>query len=273
MTDKKVLILLGMHRSGTSLLTNWLWSMGLDVGQDLLKGGIGNVNGHFEDRDFHDVHESIFRKNGISYGGLQGPLDIVLDKTDKDQLIKNVESKNASNRQWGWKEPRTCLFLNEYKTILPEAKYLIVYRSCDDVVNSLLKRHIKLFNKNYPAYSRLNKLKFFLKKNIYHDSIVKNNQDAFIQSWVIYNNNILKLIEELNRDQYIICDLKKMLSRDQEIYDQISQDWGFNLKYTDFSEIFDESLISNKTREAISNDSWETILRIEEKFKALLNER
>jgi hypothetical protein len=48
-----------MHRSGTSLISQWLSHCGLHLGERLLGPGIGNAEGHFEDLDFLEFHEQI----------------------------------------------------------------------------------------------------------------------------------------------------------------------------------------------------------------------
>ena len=48
----KVLVILGMHRSGTSLVANWLHDCGLHVGDRLLEGTFANEKGYFEDLIF-----------------------------------------------------------------------------------------------------------------------------------------------------------------------------------------------------------------------------
>jgi len=43
----KFLVILGMHRSGTSLITQWLKNCGLSVGDSLHGADVGNAEGHF----------------------------------------------------------------------------------------------------------------------------------------------------------------------------------------------------------------------------------
>src|SRR6202008_741542 len=114
---------LGMHRSGTSLVANWLYECGLHLGERLLAGSPYNEKGYFEDLDFLDVHEQIFRFNNIAYGGFTPPLDISLNDYYESKIKSLVELKNSLNGQWGWKEPRSCLFIDYYKNLIPSARY------------------------------------------------------------------------------------------------------------------------------------------------------
>lgn len=59
-----------MHRSGTSFIANWLHEYGLNLGDRLLGSGIGNINGHYEDLDFFELHKEILVSNNLSPTGL-----------------------------------------------------------------------------------------------------------------------------------------------------------------------------------------------------------
>ena len=48
--------------------------------------------------------------------------------------------RRKSRKIWGWKDPRTCLFLDFWHSLLPQARYVFVYRHPVEVVLSLLRR-------------------------------------------------------------------------------------------------------------------------------------
>ncbi|MEM7034937.1 MAG: chromosome partitioning protein ParA, partial [Chloroflexota bacterium] len=66
-THQSVVIITGMHRSGTSLVANVLQQGGLNIGQNLLGPGHGNLRGHFEDQDFFHFHDSVLNRMGESW--------------------------------------------------------------------------------------------------------------------------------------------------------------------------------------------------------------
>lgn len=267
MNENKVLIILGMHRSGTSLVANWINSMNLNIGSDLLKGGIGNIEGHFEDREFHDLHEDVLKKNGLIYGGLKGPFKIEISENDRIKFNNLVLNKNIKNTQWGWKDPRTCLFLDEYIRILPDAKFLIIYRDCYEVVNSLIRREIKFFKRNYTKVSRLNKFKYFLWSKRYAKNIERFNSSEFIKTWIFYNEKILSLMASQDASKFIVCDQNKLLKSDENIYNTINKKWGFEIEYVKFNKIFKESLFNKNKDSNKINPFNENVLKIETAFK------
>ena len=55
----KIICITGMHRSGTSLTASWLEHCGLMVHDGNFYGpDTGNPKGHFEDKEFVDLHAS-----------------------------------------------------------------------------------------------------------------------------------------------------------------------------------------------------------------------
>lgn len=147
-----VLITTGMHRSGTSLTASLLQSAGLDVGQNLLEASSSNPKGHFENLDFFTFHQDVLRSSGTSDAGwtVQKEINIPEYYIDKARLLIQ---KNASlTRPWGWKDPRTTLFLNFWGNLIPDAKFLFLYRSPWEVLDSLYRRGDVEFHHN-PSFA------------------------------------------------------------------------------------------------------------------------
>ena len=61
------LIVVGFHRSGTSLLCQLLHRTGLFLGYDLLGAAFSNPHGHFEDIEVFSLHEQILADNGQTW--------------------------------------------------------------------------------------------------------------------------------------------------------------------------------------------------------------
>jgi hypothetical protein len=128
-----------MHRSGTSLVASVLGEAGLDIGPDIGLG-VGQPRGHFEDRDFHDLHEEILAAAGRSC--------FTADEASIQEIPPVFEERaralvaaRADRPFWGWKDPRTCLFLDLWERHLPQARYLFLYRHPVDVALSLWRRN------------------------------------------------------------------------------------------------------------------------------------
>ncbi|MEO0306987.1 MAG: sulfotransferase [Gloeomargarita sp. GMQP_bins_120] len=149
MCEATCFIIAGMHRSGTSYLAALLQSAGVHIGAKLLKPDRGNPRGYFENTEFLEFHMTILESLGLNNGGhvepsirfIRVPEQFV---TEARELIK----KNQVAPYWGWKDPRTTLFLDFWHSLLPDAFFIFTYRRPWEVVDSLFRRGDHLFLKN-----------------------------------------------------------------------------------------------------------------------------
>lgn len=135
------LVICGMHRSGTSLVASVLREAGLDIG---LKGDVvpepGQPRGHFEDRDFHGLHEAILAAAGRTCFTADEASIAVIPAVFEERA-RALAAAREGRPFWGWKDPRTCLFLDLWDRLLPRARYLFLYRHPVDVALSLWRRN------------------------------------------------------------------------------------------------------------------------------------
>lgn len=136
----------GMHRSGTSLLAQWLASSGLPLttGGDI-RPDVSNPRGYCEDLDFVRLHAGHLRRARVfSAGWKLAPKDFLQFTADEAVCATHlVHDRSAAHPAWGWKDPRTTLFLMNWKELTPRLKVIIVWRPCADVAHSLAMRGLK----------------------------------------------------------------------------------------------------------------------------------
>ncbi|HVX52772.1 MAG TPA: sulfotransferase [Chitinophagaceae bacterium] len=242
MQDNKILVILGMHRSGTSLITRWLQSCGLQVGDNLLGPETGNEEGHFEDLDFVRRHENLLLAKKLPHTGLVDKTAGTLSLAQENEIKALIENKNKHYRQWGWKDPRTCLFLDTYRKLLPHVTYLVILRDYESVVSSLLHRDFKGLNRYYQ--SKGNIYRFFLRmKRKYHKNwLYKTYAEKYLDVWIAYNEELLNHAHSVPQN-IIIADYKQLLKDDYSFFQQLMQ-YGFDLRYKSFASVFNEQLIN-----------------------------
>lgn len=142
------LVIGGMHRSGTSLIASLFASAGVPMGEALMGPERGNERGHFEDLEFYRLHQRALAANGLGTEGYacQGPVEVPPALVaEADELL---ERRRGLGRIWGWKDPRTVLFLEFWRPRLPEATFLFVFRRPWEVVDSLFRRGDAAFAMN-----------------------------------------------------------------------------------------------------------------------------
>ncbi len=137
----KTFVILGMHRSATSLISKSLHTQKVCMGKDFLKAADDNPKGFFENKDFLDLNnEILFAAKG---NWLEPPShDAILDvypkfKPDIINLIKNFNKYEL----WGWKDPRTTLTIELFHPHLTNPHYISVFRNPLEVGKSLKKRN------------------------------------------------------------------------------------------------------------------------------------
>lgn len=129
-----------MHRSGTSLTAAILASAGVDMGDRLLGADAANPRGHFEDVDVLLFHQRALAANGMSTDGFVAGGAAEVPTLMRPEAHDLVAARRAKARPWGWKEPRTVLFLDFWERLLPEARFVLVFRRPWEVVDSLFRR-------------------------------------------------------------------------------------------------------------------------------------
>ncbi len=154
--DQPVLIVSGMHRSGTSLLAAVCQSAGLHLGERMMRSTDSNPLGHFEDLDFYEFHQRVLAANGACKEGFLGGVEpLEVPPHLQAAAAGLIDARKRLARPWGWKDPRTTLFLDFWQSLLPAARWLFVVRPPWQVVDSLFRRRDQAFLDNPPFALRV----------------------------------------------------------------------------------------------------------------------
>ena len=142
--NNSILVITGHPRSGTSFTASLLQSAGLHIGQNLMAPGHGNVRGFFEDLGVVDFHEAVLRSQNLHHVGWTTEKHIPVEAQFNDRAQALIENNN-SFPVWGWKDPRTTLFLDFWEQLLPNANFLLLYRAPWEVADSIYRRGDEMF--------------------------------------------------------------------------------------------------------------------------------
>lgn len=201
--SKAPIIIIGMHRSGTTMLTKILEQMGLFVGHKKRKNYEATFfqhmnkwllyqanttwdfpnNFNYIDSEFHAffqtyIEEYLNSPLSVRYWGIRN-------------FINGVRFDNCSF-PWSWKDPVNSITLDFWKSVFPEAKIVHIYRNPIDVAQSLKVREgIRNTNRELTSGQKIKK--YFL-----------NRDYKFVQSYYVQNiDNGIKLweaYETINRE-------------------------------------------------------------------------
>ncbi len=209
-SNNKCLITTGMHRSGTSLGASLLQAAGLSIGNQLLGETVGNLKGHFENLDFLEFHRNVLEENKLHPDGWD--LQTVFYQEQYADIAKKIIAAN-SHLYWGWKDPRTTLFLDFWQALLPNACYLFFYRAPWEVVDSLFRRH--------------------------SDEIFVSRPVLALKTWKFYNEILLKFSLK-NPDKSLLINIDDFISNPIKVLEMINTKFEFKLK-TKVPELFDSN--------------------------------
>ena len=131
-------IVLGMHRSGTSLLTGSLEAAGLNLG-DVNHAAPFNRKGNKENESIRSFHDELLAKNDASWDR-PPKRQIRWERPDEERARSLVEPYVRSARPWGFKDPRTIWMVEGWLRLLPSARIIGVFRHPSLVARSLATR-------------------------------------------------------------------------------------------------------------------------------------
>ena len=151
-TARPPVVILGMHRSGTSMVSELLDDLGLFVGHEL--------QDDHESTYFLDLNEHLFARVGAAWDRPLPVLDF-LACDDAVRMTAEALAADLSGRRirpflnkrttldkfdqpWGWKDPRTVVTLPLWLRVFPGAKLVYIIRNGVDVAKSLMVRERQL---------------------------------------------------------------------------------------------------------------------------------
>jgi hypothetical protein len=147
--DSALIVVLGMHRSGTSALTRAMSALGADFGTNLMPAAEGvNDKGFFEDLDINAINIAVMQAAGADWDTM-APIDINtiepqhLDRLQTDAIA--LLRAKCHGKIFALKDPRIARLLPFWQPIFARIetriKYLIAFRNPISVAKSLSHRN------------------------------------------------------------------------------------------------------------------------------------
>jgi len=148
MTDATAILVLGMHRSGTSATTRVLNLLGAELSPHLLEAQADNEKGFWEHAEAVQIHEELLAALGRTWHDVREMPEDWLQRPASyaaiDKIARLIRRDFAGNTLWAVKDPRMCRLVPLWKEALRRtgvrAVALIVVRKPGEVANSLHAR-------------------------------------------------------------------------------------------------------------------------------------
>ncbi|MEX1307353.1 MAG: hypothetical protein AB1Z19_02390 [Eubacteriales bacterium] len=144
---KTAVLVLGMHRSGTSVLTQVISKMGFHLGAGQLGASEHNVEGHFERKDVIALDDAILRTFGMEWFsfGERVPEMAGVEPRFLKEANRILDGLFGESDAVVIKEPRMCITLPLWEKVLEargvSVKYVFAFRHPKSVALSLKRRN------------------------------------------------------------------------------------------------------------------------------------
>jgi O-antigen biosynthesis protein len=218
--------LTGMHRSGTSLTASWLARCGLPIHDGHLIGAEhGNPRGHHEDGDFVDLHaEAVDTLQPAARGWQVFHRDPMrLFPAQLEQARQIIQARDTKYPVWGWKDPRSVLFLDQWAELIPDLRVLFIWRKAAPVVASLCRRARYTTNPT-----------------------MRVSPAAASRLWRAYSYRILRWKLD-HPDQAILVSFDDVMTGGDFVLDLMADRWGVTLSRVPIDTLIDTDLRRHRT--------------------------
>lgn len=137
-------LVLGMHRSGTSALTGMLRLLGTELGSHMMKASPFNPTGYWELKPMVDLQIALLSSIGsmdddylsLPDGWENRPAAVAF----RPEFKHMIWSEFSGKKLWGFKDPRTCRLLPMWHAILAElgmqSRFVIILRDPAEIASS-----------------------------------------------------------------------------------------------------------------------------------------
>ena len=138
------ILVLGMHRSGTSAITRVLGLMGAHLGKtdELLPSHPqDNPTGYWELAELNAVHDRFLHAAGFAWdkvAGLDATHVAAETRQELSARLRAILDRSTSNgKPFVLKDPRLCLILSQWRPLLRSPAYVIVVRDPREIASSM----------------------------------------------------------------------------------------------------------------------------------------
>ena len=138
------ILVLGMHRSGTSALTGLFSLLDVYLGSELMEANFANEKGYFENNILYKINEKLLAQINSSWNDVFYDKEKLDNIKEIDELKKAIKSEFEYAETFAIKDPRLAFLFPVYQKVLQDLdidiKIILPYRNPIEVANSLHRR-------------------------------------------------------------------------------------------------------------------------------------
>jgi hypothetical protein len=149
----RAITMLGMHRSGTSLVTRGISTLGIHIGENLIDKGQDNPTGFWEDKSLHLLSERVMKFFALKWNSTRFITPGQWGKKSHQEFLDSMRAEAvayfrthfAGHRLCGFKNPLTIQLLPFWRPVFDSLDrrddYVVIVRNPRSVAASLQKRN------------------------------------------------------------------------------------------------------------------------------------
>lgn len=234
--NQQPIIILGMHRSGTTMITKMLENLGLFVGAEK---EINHESIFFWEINnwIFDLHTSTAEKphnmrhrNASCDKVVRESLDYFLQSGRRKKYLGNLSSRYKNIKDidfpFGWKDPKNTFTIEFWKEIFPDAKIIHIYRNPIDSVSSYIERDLVKYNQFDWTWKKKLKRDFLISNNFHRNFRINTIEDGF-ELWHEYVEKALSLKQDFSN--YIELKYEDFLENPFELLKQLTAFSGLEI--------------------------------------------
>lgn len=135
--ERVTLMVVGMHRSGTSFLTGSLQQAGLELGK-FSAWNPHNLKGNRENLDIVAFSDEVLAARGCAWDA--PPKQPIVWSEAEYAKARELIAEYDGVPRWGFKDPRALLLVEGWQHLLPDLRFVGIFRHPTAVAQSLAAR-------------------------------------------------------------------------------------------------------------------------------------
>ena len=199
-----IYVVLGMHKSGTTLISQILHHSGVNMVDDLDEAVTYDEGNKYERQSILHLNMDILGVDNYEVIELAAPARPVANESQRHRMAEIVTGCTERYDDWGFKDPRSCLVYPLWANTLPEHKIIAVYREPSQI------------RKHFTSPRSLRKYR------------VPRMTWLYLNRWYEHNMNIVNYLQGSTRE-FIVLSYNALMSGDRE-FDRLREFVGLDLE-------------------------------------------
>ena len=186
-----IYVVLGMHKSGTTLISQILQNSGINMVEASDNSVSYDEGNKYERPEVLSLNMNILGAANYEVLNLQKAVPISLTEQQRNTMREIITECTSKHSNWGFKEPRTTLTYPLWRAELPTHGIIAAYRSPDEI---------------WPR---------FRWRGLRRRYVNPHRAWQFVSRWLQHNQSLVQYLRNTSMD-FILIEYRRLMSSDDE---------------------------------------------------------